>query len=269
MPGETKRGKSEFKDYCLILQVHPEADAGVIDAAYWHLAKRCNEAAPRDPQALEKLDDLNEAYRVLGSAERREAYMVLRTEVLGAGALPEAPPPVHEKPPLAIMERERPRARGLSLEPEPAHKAWAPSAVSSVLAIPFVLALAVATFLAGASPEIVAGLIIVGFLFMAVPLAPAIVRVRPSLPSVRVPVGRPAIRLSRRNGSATITPIDSPRLQASTKARAGQLRAHEAPQPRPLPPADAPTSTKARVAQLRAHKAAQPPPPPPVDDPRD
>ena len=110
MFGAAKKNKS-FKDYCLILQVHPEADGAMVDAAYWHLAKRYNEAAPYDPNARAKLEELNEAYTVLGSAERREEYMKLRVEALGEGALPLAPRPERTPPPLSVMNRQRPHER--------------------------------------------------------------------------------------------------------------------------------------------------------------
>jgi curved DNA-binding protein CbpA len=103
----------DFKDYCLILQVHPEADAQMIEAAYWHLAKRYNQAALYDAKARARLEDLNEAYTVLGNAARKDVYLRERARVLGEGALPIAVPPVAAapKPPLSIMERHRPRPR--------------------------------------------------------------------------------------------------------------------------------------------------------------
>ncbi len=110
MFGPARRDKP-FKDYCLILQVHPEADAAMVDAAYWHLAKRYNEAAAYDPKARAKLEELNEAYIVLGSAERRDEYMKLRVEMLGEGALPQAPKPDRAPPPLLVMHRQQPRER--------------------------------------------------------------------------------------------------------------------------------------------------------------
>ena len=113
MFGAAKRDKL-FKDYCLILQVHPEADAAMIDAAYWHLAKRYNEAAAYDSQAKAKLEELNEAYIVLGSATRREEYMKIRAQVLGEGALPQAPKPAPPAPPLAVMTRQQPREREIA-----------------------------------------------------------------------------------------------------------------------------------------------------------
>jgi hypothetical protein len=239
------RGKPPFKDYCLILQVHPEADAAMIDAAYWHLAKRYSEGAPNDPHAWKKIDDLNEAYNVLGSPDRRDEYMKIRTEVLGLNALPELPPPPPGKQPLTVMDRQRPRPREEPAEAEEVRRLWARSAISSALALPVVLGLSVAAFLAGASSVVVAGLLLGGLLFTAIPLAPAVVRLGPSisrlpaLPSVHVPIGRPSLRgASQRHTRATITPIDSARLQSSTRSRAEQLRRHDAHQPSSPPVED-------------------------------
>ncbi len=103
--------EAPFKDYCLILQVHPEADAGMIDAAYWHLARRYNDQADTDPLAKDKLDDLNEAYNVLGTPARHDEYSRLRNEVLGKGTLPKATPPPPEPAPLAVMDKQRLRSR--------------------------------------------------------------------------------------------------------------------------------------------------------------
>jgi hypothetical protein len=238
LSGEPKRGQPQFKDYCLILQVHPEADAAMIDAAYWHLAKRCNEAAPHDSHARQRMEDLNEAYNVLGSADRREEYMKVRAEVLGTNALPVAPPPAPEKPPLAIMQRQRPKPREPAAA-EHVRKLWGLSAISSALAIPFVLALAVAAFLAGASPEIVAGLLGVGLLFTAVSLASAIPKLHLALPSIRLrtPLGKRSVHQPGRRARAIVTPVDTARVHSSTKSRAEQLRRHEAAQ---SPPADKP-----------------------------
>jgi len=236
LAGNRLRGKPRFKDYCLILQVHPEADAAMIDTAYWHLAKRYSEGAPNDLHAREKQDELNEAYNVLGSPDRRDEYMKERAEVLGVNALPELPPAPPEKLPLSVMERQRPRPRGEAVEVEQVRKLWARSAISSALAIPVVLGLAIAAFLAGATPLVVAALLLIGLVFTFVPLAPAILRLRLSLPRIRVPVGKPRVPLPRRSRErATITPIDSARLESSTKSRAEQLRRHEALRPQ-LPP---------------------------------
>ncbi len=109
--------EAPFKDYYLILQVHPEADAGMIQAAYWHLARRYNEQADTDPLAKEKLNDLNEAYSVLGTPARHEEYSRFRDEVLGEGALPKVAAPAREPPPLTVMARQRPHSREVALHP--------------------------------------------------------------------------------------------------------------------------------------------------------
>lgn len=224
---------SQFTDYCLVLQVHPEADAAMIDAAYWHLAKRYNQAGPRDPQARKKLEELNEAYTVLGSADRRDEYLKIRAAVLGEGALPTPPAPVPEKPPLSIMGRQPFRPRQPSVEVEKAaRKLWEPSAISTALAIPFVLALAIAAFLAGTPPDRVAGLLIVGLLFTALPLVWPVLRLLPISPRIGTPaiaMHVPTIHLPRRGGrdrSPAPIPFDPGRIQSSSKSRAEQLREH-------------------------------------------
>lgn len=101
-----------FKDYYQILQLHPDAEAAMMDQAYWHLARLYNAAGPSDSSARAKLDDLNEAYSVLRSPTLRELYDKVRDGVLGQGALPI--PPQQEpgpEPPLAVMAKQHPRSR--------------------------------------------------------------------------------------------------------------------------------------------------------------
>ena len=111
LTSEAAESEDQFKDYCLILQVHPEADAGMVEAAYWHLARRYNEQADTDPLAMAHLDDLNEAYSVLGTPSKRAGYFQVRNAVLGIGTLPSAPIPEPERPPLAVMAKQRPQSR--------------------------------------------------------------------------------------------------------------------------------------------------------------
>ena len=58
-------GPKEIQDYYTVLGVPPTAAHQVIEAAYW---KKASAAAPME------LDRLNEAYEVLGSSWKREAY---------------------------------------------------------------------------------------------------------------------------------------------------------------------------------------------------
>jgi hypothetical protein len=50
---------------CRILQVAPTADEELVTKAYWHLARKHRAYAPSDPQARERLTQLNKAYVVL------------------------------------------------------------------------------------------------------------------------------------------------------------------------------------------------------------
>lgn len=114
-----------FVDRYQVLQLHPRADASMIDAAYWHLARRYSEALIYDPSCKARLDELNEAYSIIGSPIRREAYDRDRALILGAGALPTPPvePEYREPLPLSIMERQRLRPR-LEPVPEPITGRW-------------------------------------------------------------------------------------------------------------------------------------------------
>jgi hypothetical protein len=73
-PRSRKRGKAGPEDYYEILRVHPSADASLIHAAYWHLARECQAEIGIDRNAARRLDELNEAYSVLSTPDLREEY---------------------------------------------------------------------------------------------------------------------------------------------------------------------------------------------------
>jgi len=174
-----------FKDYYLILQVHPEADGAMIDAAYWHLARRYGEARLTDSSARAMMDDLNEAYSVLRTSDRRADFDRIRNILLGSNALPVAPPPPSEPVPLSVMERQRPRAREeAATEPRPRRgRSW----LALHLLIPgwqrYLSALVLFTLavvaLVWAHPAVVVALFAVGVVVTLIPL----VRSRPQLVS--------------------------------------------------------------------------------------
>ena len=60
-----------MKDYYDILQVSPNAEQEVIEAAYRRLARKYHPDVNRDPNAADRMRELNEAYEVLGGASRR------------------------------------------------------------------------------------------------------------------------------------------------------------------------------------------------------
>lgn len=190
MFGAAKRDRA-FKDYCLILQVHPEADAAMVDAAYWHLAKRYNEASAYDPQAKAKLEELNEAYIVLGSAEKREEYMKVRAEVLGEGALPQAPRPAPKKPPLAVMSRQLPQERDRVTE-EVAGERLRVLTVRNAATV-FVLAGLVGVALA-ATVSLVMAVAVAGVIAAAIVAVTGVVAGLPRLRGARRAPGSPSAR---------------------------------------------------------------------------
>ncbi len=79
-----------MKDYYQILQVVPQAEPEVIEAAYRRLMRKYHpDALPLDEQdseqAVRKAQELNEAYEVLGNVEKRRAYdeFLKRNSTLG------------------------------------------------------------------------------------------------------------------------------------------------------------------------------------------
>ena len=225
--------KPSFKDYFLILQVHPEADGAMVNAAYWHLARRYSEEAVADPSAKRKLDELNEAYSVLGSGESREEYMRLRAEVLGAGALPELPEIPRAPQPLAIMDRQKPKPRE---RPAPGAKPrrgrvlpFRVPARQNALAAVVMLTLASAGLASQVYPPLVIGLLILGLSLTSIPLVrkigslPMLSRASPKFPA------RPNVSAGKRRDGG---PSHSGRLRAASEAMVAGMRDTPAVPPR-------------------------------------
>ena len=70
------------RDYYELLGLTPRADGAMVDQAYWHLARKYQMLAVTNPRARAMLDELNEAYGVLGNPRLREQYDAFRDEVL-------------------------------------------------------------------------------------------------------------------------------------------------------------------------------------------
>lgn len=70
------------RDYYEILGLTPKADGAMVDQAYWHLARKYQTLIDTNPRARYLLDELNEAYGVLGTPRLRVQYDAFRDDVL-------------------------------------------------------------------------------------------------------------------------------------------------------------------------------------------
>jgi len=69
------------RDYYEVLKIHPSADHEMVTQAYWHLARNYNGASACDLGAKKRLEELNEAFAVIGSPDRRADYNRSRAEM--------------------------------------------------------------------------------------------------------------------------------------------------------------------------------------------
>ena len=81
----------EFKDYYKILDVPREAPEDVIRKAYRKLARKYHPDVSKEPDAQERMREVNEANDVLRDTEKRAAYDQLAAGVSGGQGF--APPP--------------------------------------------------------------------------------------------------------------------------------------------------------------------------------
>jgi curved DNA-binding protein CbpA len=63
-----------MKDYYDVLQVSPDAEPEVVEAAYKRLARKYHPDVNRDAMAAGRMRELNEAYEVLSDCGRRAEY---------------------------------------------------------------------------------------------------------------------------------------------------------------------------------------------------
>ena len=99
------------RNYYDILGLTADADGIAVNRTYWQLARKYQALAPSDPRAHGMLDELNEAYGVLGTPALRDQYDATlkrapgsetedRTQPLGgtSGRSWSTPAPVRETP---------------------------------------------------------------------------------------------------------------------------------------------------------------------------
>ena len=219
-----------FVDYYQTLHLHAEADAPMVDQAYWHLARIYNAAIRSDSSAKAKLEELNEAYSVLRSPGLRRKYDQVRNAVLSGAELPESLEQEQEQEelPLAVMAKQRPKPRKQS-EQKPARRLrlsmqhlsippW-----QSIVGALVMVVLAGAALATGAEPAWIVGLVIVGIAFTLVPLIRKLPRLT-ALPSPTLHL--PTIRAPRLpNSPATGPGINPDTLRESTEAMRNRWRA--------------------------------------------
>jgi hypothetical protein len=104
------------RDYYEILGLTPRADGPMVDAAYWHLVRKYQALAATNPRAHRMIDELNEAYGVLGNPRLRKQYDAFRDDVLIQSGMiqPVASKPKARKPKAEKAERPE--------KAEPRHK---------------------------------------------------------------------------------------------------------------------------------------------------
>jgi hypothetical protein len=90
-----------MKDYYTLLNVKPTASPAQIDAAYRRLMHRHHPNARSSHQALDRMRELNEAWRVLSDSSQRAAYDRARTN--GIIYEPPTPPPTLRAIPQANL----------------------------------------------------------------------------------------------------------------------------------------------------------------------
>jgi curved DNA-binding protein len=82
----------QFKDYYSALGVAPDASADDIKRARRKLARKYHPDLNKEPDAAERMKEINEAYEVLGDAQKRAAYDKLRQGGFRAGQDFQPPP---------------------------------------------------------------------------------------------------------------------------------------------------------------------------------
>ena len=151
------------RDYYEVLGLTPRADGAMVDQSYWHLARKYQSLSTTNAQGRRLLDELNEAYGVLGNPRLRQQYDGFRDEVLVAGGVigPVRSKPQRRTKPTTASTRSLPR---LALRLPPGWKVYA---------------LAAAIAVTGAVGAVALGAVAVGMAGLALAIAVA------ALPAVR------------------------------------------------------------------------------------
>jgi hypothetical protein len=200
------------KDYYQVLRLHPDAAPQVVEQAYWALARRYSAALRTDPAAEQDLEELNEAYRVLGSPALRKEYDQQRRGGTQAGTEGKSRPR-RVLPSIVALAEERARWRQKEAGESRALPSL-PFALPDFDAIWWrtalvILVLGAVALMAGADLGPVIALIVIGLAFAVVPLAVKQSAARPKEESPRM-----MRRLARpTNLGRALIPAKSPSLR--------------------------------------------------------
>jgi hypothetical protein len=247
------------RDYYEILGLTPTADGSMVDQAYWHLARKYQGLAGTNPRAQYMLDELNEAYGVLGNPRLREQYDAFRDDVLIRKGMVE---PVKAKPHAEARRREEHQK---AQEP----RSWRLPHLETQHARTYALAAIVAALAFSGAWQGVNVIFVVAALGLGLALAltPTLssrlsqmqisMPTMPSMPQVTMPqiqaphLSMPTLPEIQRPQIPTVTPpardeqIDPDELRASTAATIARWRASVGlkAQPHDLPPEAEPSTT--------------------------
>jgi len=219
------------RDYYEILGLTPRADGMMVDGAYWHLARKYQALAATNARAHGLLDELNEAYGVLGNPALRNQYDAFRDDVLVQAGMIQ---PVRAKPKqrAAAPRATKPAGNGFSL-PTVSIDHWQTYITSACIVM-----LAFAGIWQGVDFLFVSIMLVAGLAFSLTPLArrrmsgfnlamPSISMPTMSAPRLSMPqmpeLTGPAFR-EMNIGNAKDQPIDADELRVSTAATIARWR---------------------------------------------
>jgi hypothetical protein len=239
------------RDYYESLGLTPLADGAMVDQAYWHLARKYQSLGTSHPSAAHMLDELNEAYGVLGNPRLRREYDAFRDDVLLASGVVSAVP---AKPKRAkkSAEAHAEKDRGNAWSP-PRIANWRWYGLSAIIA-----GLALAGAWQGVNLVFVIAALAGG---LALSLTPALKRQVAALsfamPNVNLSdVKAPKLTLPKMpefaNRPEPDESLDTDELRASTAAiisRWRQSMGLRAPEPRDVHDADAPSKTLVEIVE--------------------
>jgi len=129
-------------DFYEFLQVHPAAEAEVIDAAFRRLARKYRPAVNKDPKAARRMREINAAFEILSDPVARAEYDRRRSRGASTGDGPTA-----EERPIGISSQRSRRRRRPSTQPAAAEADRRPpllksrdvAAVAVLVAVTFLL----------------------------------------------------------------------------------------------------------------------------------